>query len=142
MIVQSTTLDTMEKVIEIYGGTEWISHSGYILRGADTGVVSNNAVATGGADSVKLTTSHIPTHSVGSTTSTWYVQETTNGYGAGINTTVQQVNLNGAYYGTGGAQFWQNLYTNTHAHTFTNNSQQNVPTLPKYKSVYIWERTS
>lgn len=50
MIIHSTTLDTMEKVIEEYGGTTWICHSGYVLRGAESGVVSNNAVKTGGSD--------------------------------------------------------------------------------------------
>ena len=55
MIVESTTLNTMDKVIEQYGGERWIQHSGYVLRGASSGVTVNTASKTGGNDSVSYT---------------------------------------------------------------------------------------
>ena len=58
MIIHSTTLDTQAKVIAQYGGTKWIQHSGYMLRGATSGVTANSASKTGGADSIDLSHSH------------------------------------------------------------------------------------
>ena len=55
MIIESTTLNTMDKVIEQYGGEKWIQHSGYVLRGATSGVTVNTASKTGGNDSVSYT---------------------------------------------------------------------------------------
>lgn len=55
MIIHSTTLDTEAKVIAVYGGTKWIQHTGYVLRGASTGVVANSAAKTAGSDSVSYT---------------------------------------------------------------------------------------
>jgi hypothetical protein len=55
MIIESTTLDTQAKVIEQYGGERWIQHSGYVLRGASSGVTVNSNTKTGGADSVSYT---------------------------------------------------------------------------------------
>lgn len=51
MIIQSTTLDTKAKVIAVYGGTDWIRHKGYFLRGADNNdtVVDNQAQSDGGS---------------------------------------------------------------------------------------------
>ena len=62
MIIHTTTLDTEAKVKAIYGGTTWIQHSGYELRGATSGVVANSAVKTGGNDSVTLTSEQMPSH--------------------------------------------------------------------------------
>ena len=55
MIIESTTLDTQDKVIEQYGGERWIQHSGYVLRGANSGVTVNSNTKTGGNDSVSYT---------------------------------------------------------------------------------------
>lgn len=65
-IIESTTCDTMAKVVEAYGGTTWIQHTGYVLRGATSGVTSGSALKTGGADSVSYTPSG--TNSGGSVT--------------------------------------------------------------------------
>ena len=58
-IIHSTTCDTMAKVIEAYGGTTWIQHEGYILRGAASNVTandnSNSGTGFGGSDTVTLT---------------------------------------------------------------------------------------
>ena len=43
-IVHSTTCDTMAKVVAAYGGTAWIQHTGYMLRGAISSVTSGSNV--------------------------------------------------------------------------------------------------
>lgn len=120
MIIHSTTLDTMAKVIEIYGGTTWIQHSGYVLRGATSGVTANSAVKTGGADTHTLTVNEMPSHG-----------HNLPAYNVGGNYTMININADfpsskAIYYGatqsTGGGQAHNNL--------------------PSYKSVYIWERTA
>ncbi len=55
MVIHSTTLDTMAKVIAQYGGTTWIRHDGYMLRGASSNVTANQAQSDAGADSVSYT---------------------------------------------------------------------------------------
>ena len=60
MIIQSTTLDTEEKVKAIYGGNTWISLSGYVLKCADSNVTANQDLNDGGADSV--TVSSVASH--------------------------------------------------------------------------------
>lgn len=67
-IIESTTCDTMAKVVAAYGGTTWIQHTGYVLRGATSGVTSGSALKTGGADSVSYTPSG--SNSGGSVTNT------------------------------------------------------------------------
>ena len=62
MIIMSTTLNTMAKVISVYGGTTWIRHDGYMLRGASSGVTSNSASSDGGAETVTLTVNEMPPH--------------------------------------------------------------------------------
>lgn len=59
MIIQSTTLDTMEKVIAIYGGTEWTKIEGRMLIGASTNYAVNS---TGGSATHAITTSEMPSH--------------------------------------------------------------------------------
>ena len=163
MIIHSTTLDTMAKVIAIYGGTTWIQHTGYMLRGATSGVVSNSASATGGADSVKLSASQIPslttgnqsanhTHSISHTHTVSDVSNATWGntfsasQGSGISGVPYSTTVNSASVSN---RTTSTISTSTsgnnsgdHTHTYTNNNQSNVATLPQYKSVYIWERTA
>lgn len=119
MIIHSTTLDTMAKVVAFYGGTKWIQHSGYVLRGASSGVVANSAVKTGGADSVTLTTNQMPSHA-------HYVGVSqTESYGAGP-------------AGTQTARVYFGQVTSTTSYV---GGGQAHSTLPSYKSVYEWERT-
>ena len=59
MIVQSTTLDTEEKVINVYGGTAWTQIEGKMLLGASESHAVNT---TGGAETHKLSTAELPSH--------------------------------------------------------------------------------
>ena len=54
-VITSTTCDTMAKVIQTYGGTKWIQHKGYILKGADSNVTSNNGTKDGGNNTLSYT---------------------------------------------------------------------------------------
>lgn len=160
MITTSTTLDTLEKVREVFGSdTTWIQHSGYMLRGAASGVVANSAAKTGGADTHILTETEIPAHTHGSKSLTG-----TADMGAGnayeVNndgqvviavsgivssrTTQRQTLQNGSlgYIATYQAKRPNGISINaTHTHTSVGGggAHNNVP---NYKNVYIWERTA
>lgn len=132
-IIQSTTLDTMAKVINVYGGTTWIQHDGYMLLGASSNVTPNSAVADGGEETVTLTANqsgvrshghdvHVKRVNLSAETSgnTHVLVHTSNG---GI-TNVSEDSSSG-YIG----------YTSKSAANSHNN-------MPPYKNVYIWERTA
>lgn len=134
-IIMSTVLDTLEKVREVYGeDTNWIQHSGYMLRGASSGVSFNdNTFVKGsngfdGEDTHALTVAEMPSH----THEEYY---TWSGAGnVGGNWKVQMVST-----ANGGIGTWTHtsgLATNANAKG-GNQAHNNVP---KYKSVYIWER--
>lgn len=59
MIIHSTTLDTMEKVIEIYGGTIWYKIEGMFLLGQSSTYAVNS---TGGEASHTLSSTEMPSH--------------------------------------------------------------------------------
>ena len=59
MIVYSSTLDTMEKVISIYGGITWERIENKFLIGAGG---SYNIGTSGGSSTYTLTTSNLPSH--------------------------------------------------------------------------------
>lgn len=149
-IIESTTLATLEDVQAIYGSdTTWIQHTGYILRGASSGVTADSAAKDGGADSVTYTPSGTNSGgSVGNTT-------------LGLNNMPSDVAMGSESTGGNGAGAIINTTTNwriiplrdtgktvgqAHGHSFTqptfNGTQANINTLPKYKNVYIWERTA
>ena len=136
MIIHSTTLNTADKVKAFYGGTTWIQHSGYVLRGATSGVTANSATKTGGADSVTLSVNQMPSHS-----------HTHNAHQHKYGATYQYM---GDGSGTGytvlktkNADTGQGDYYTTSATTSeqAKGGSTAVSTLPNYKSVYIWERT-
>lgn len=121
MIIQSTTLDTEDKVKAIYGGVSWVKIEGRMLIGASSTYAVNS---TGGEATHKLTVSEIPSHT----------HSMRGDYGASGNerytpreTTASQTqyvkwNSNAMIGNTGGGQAHNNL--------------------PPYKAVYIWERTA
>ena len=146
MIVQSTTLDTMDKVIQVYGGSKWISHSGYVLRGATSGVVPNEAKKTSGEDEHTLTIQEMPSHThiqnahnhvvrnssgantlagggpVGADGNSWCFADVPDGASA--------QGQSGIFYA------WATTATNQN--TGGSKAHNNIP---NYKSIYIWERT-
>lgn len=161
MITTSTTLDTLEKVREVFGSdTTWIQHSGYMLRGATSGVVANSAAKTGGADTHTLTATEIPAHTHGSKSLTGQF----GGNNAGTEWRLQSGHTVGftqasgiaSRVASGGQAVFNNYLSNiptsetvykhikidaTHTHTSVGGggAHNNVP---NYKSVYIWERTA
>lgn len=118
-IIQSTTLDTMQKVIDAYGGTTWIQHSGYMLYGSSTGVSSNNPVKDGGESTHTLTAEEMPSHN----------------HKLGSRSIYANGGLSGALvnYDLGDTNDGQTGYTGGGA---PHNN------MPPYKNVYIWERTA
>lgn len=162
-IIESTTLNTLAKVQEIYGtNTTWIQHTGYVLRGASSGVVSNSSIKTGGSDDAIVPYHR---HSV----SRAQLAESNGGHQHNIAANAvasQSVNLGNNYVGVGysenndysywlhgtstganigltssnGAhQHYISAHNTDYAGTSGNTTNANIP---NYKSVYIWERVS
>lgn len=153
MITTSTTLDTLEKVREVFGSdTTWIQHSGYMLRGAASGVVANSAAKTGGNDNAIIPYHRhgIPALS-GSTNSNGYVLNTT--FASASNEGYSKVGgVQPGYFGgqmlvsigAMNAASQKNSHTVTIPASNTNYNGEDVTNknIPNYKSVYIWERVS
>lgn len=133
MIIHSTTLNTMAKVIAQYGGTTWVQHNGYMLRAANTNVMPNQLAKTGGTETHTLTVNEMPAHT--------HVQDQhrhnlgrRNVY-AGNGSAVAVVT-----YGGGTANDAVSGYTTaTNQDTGGGQAHNNMP---PYKNVYIWERTA
>lgn len=143
MIIHSTTFNTEAKVKAFYGGTKWIQHSGYVLRGATSNVTANNATKTGGSDNAVIV-SH--SHSVDSFTTAVdgahihsNIPYNTAADSAGANAYGLQLNISGyTAINTQGSEHSHVIPahgTNTTGEAGTNKN------IPNYKSVYIWERT-
>ena len=111
-IILSTTLDTEDKVKAQYGGNTWIQHSGYVLRGATSGVVANRAIKDGGSDDA-VVVSHDHT-----------AQYLANTSGPSM-----------GWIGNSGT-------VNASIRTGTTGESGKNKNIPNYKSVYIWERTA
>ena len=130
MVIHSTTLDTEAKVIAQYGGTAWIQHSGYMLRGATSGVAANSAFKTGGDDNA-IVVQH--SHNVRT--------RLLNGGGEGeygfAGAWVTQVT--GAQFTLGGNV--TNLPAVQGVSVLDAGESGTNKNIPNYKSVYIWERT-
>jgi len=162
-VIQSTKLDTMEKVIEIYGGTNWELISGRFLVGVSSdypiGTVGGEATHTpsGTISSTTLTVDQIPSHnhsfSASGTTSEngnhrhgihrgQWAASGNQAYTSQHNSTTQQEDLCN-YAGSHTHTFSVSGTTGSkggstgHNHTFTGNVQSNIP---PYKAVYMWER--
>lgn len=152
MVIHTTTLDTMEKVIKIYGGITWIQHCGYMLRGASSGVSDNNAVSDGGA------TTHNHGAKTGSVTLTG-AQSGVHSHGHGVYYKRANITANSSgnthvlcHSSNSGSTNWAESNSNasgavqkataanaTSGHDHTISSASNMP---PYKDVYIWERTA
>lgn len=128
-VIYSTTCDTMAKVVAAYGGTTWIQHAGYILRGASSGVTANSATKTGGADTVTLSVNEMPAHSH----KEWYTWSSAGNVGG--NWKIQMVTST-----NGGDGNWPDASgIRDVAATGGGQAHNNMQS---YKDVYIWERTA
>lgn len=133
MVIHSTTLDTEAKVIAQYGGTAWIQHSGYVLRGATSGVTANDATKTGGNDNA-IVVKHTHTQQPH-----WHAPANGSNFGVYGAQGVDQ------FFFTGGTSNNGNFTAATSSVTAVNNETGEDGTnknIPNYKSVYIWERTA
>lgn len=125
MIVMSTTLDTMGKVIKIYGGEHWIMISGRFLLGASTGESSKYAVnSTGGSPNAILP---LHRHPVDYT----YTANSPNGGTKRVSTTE-----------SGGYNLGPRVSLSEHTYTEYSGVSGTDANMPPYKAVYIWERTA
>lgn len=161
MVIHSTTLDTMAKVIAEYGGTTWVKIEGCFLLGQSSSYAINS---TGGAATVALTANNLPSHnhSVGAHShGAGTLKADSNGEHQHSGNYVQDVAS-----GSAKNRFTANSsdtdsgvnFTNVageHSHTISgstaNSSQFNTGSvgngvahnnMPPYKTVYIWERTA
>lgn len=125
MVIHSTTLDTQAKVIAQYGGTTWIQHSGYILRGGTSDVVANSAVKTGGNDGAWLMKHNHVLNKLYWTNNSSHTHMDMQGKVAEA--------ITGASASSSGA------VVDDAGNVVSANTTANIP---NYKSVYIWERTA
>ena len=126
MIIMSTTLDTMEKVIEEYGGTTWVRITGKFLLGATPGESSQYPVnATGG-----FRNSIVPEHAHAFS----YTYET--------NSAAEGGSLRLATVDTGGYNFGQKIVKGLTKQTNSTGVSAVGGNMPPYVAVYIWQRTA
>lgn len=114
MVIHSTKLDTMEKVIELYGGSLWEKIEGRFLLGDSE---THNVGDFGGESEHTLTVEEMPIHNHGMNFST-----STGTYAS-------------SPLGDGGKEWGYS--TNTISNTGGSQPHNNMP---PYKVVYIWER--
>lgn len=117
------------------GGT-WESRSGYMLRAATSDVTFDKANDTidGGADSVTVSSVASHNHTQNAHGHTWtcnYTRNSTNGAAGHF-----PLNATGSTSPTNIA------VNNATATNQANGANYTVNTLPKYKNVYMWERTA
>ena len=165
MIIHSTTLDSMEKVIDIYGGTTWVKIEGQFLLGQSSSYAINS---TGGSTTNTLSVANLPSHSHGLNNHTHSIPSLSGstitkgshqhlGY-------FQTYGVNAGGMGTlidgGSAAGTTNTAVTVvggdHEHTISTNASTTgkasgntantgsgtpINNMPPYKTVYIWERT-
>lgn len=148
MVIHSTTLDTEAKVKEVYGGTTWIQLSGYVLRGATGSVTANQNLNDGGADSVTVSSVASHNHTQNAHTHTQNAHAHTLGHSIAFPKVREISHSSGTTYVNyhnstfSGTENATATNQNTTATNIANGANYTVNTLPKYKNVYIWERTA
>ena len=170
-IIMSTTLNTETAVIAEYGGTKWVQHAGYFLRGASSDVtasyideneelISHNTADGGSEDAVVVSHTHTYSgttgandvghyHGTGSTDNAYFAM--TNGGigdedGGGISGTGNVYPRRGDG-GTWGGKSTTGTQSANHTHTYSGTTSSNGESgtgknMPPYKDVYIWERVA
>lgn len=150
MVIQSTTLDTMDKVIEHYGGTTWVKIEGKMLLGASNTHAVNS---TGGSETHTLAAANLPSHNhsipslSGSTNSAGEHNHAYKDFWGCGDGTKKAVAYNS---GGSGADSFNTMNSGAHSHSVTTNASTTGSTgngtainhMPPYKTVYIWERTA
>lgn len=111
------------------GGT-WKTKSGYMLRASTSSVYFNDNTIDGGADTVTI--SDVASHN-----HTQNEHSHKMNYGAGANLASGSVK-----YATGTAYTGTFSGNGTTATNQSKGSSYSISTLPKYKNVYMWERTA
>lgn len=138
MVIQSTTLNTMAKVIAIYGGTSWKKIEGRIIIGANTDFPAGS---TGGKSYLYVDGYHDWTSGYN-----YRVDPLTAGYprlevaygNYGLVPGAPAYNGRVVVGGTSG-DLSQDL---AHLHKDPIHIRENKYPYPPYKAVYIWERTA
>lgn len=141
------------------GGT-WKQHSGYVLRGATSNVTANDSTGSGngfgGADSV--TVSSVASHNHGGSTTnsgahehfvgspsnhSWAAKYSSGNLLSTFAFTPTTVNQAGNYGDNTMYAHSNNIRNSAHTHGINSaGSDYSIQTIPKYKNVYIWERTA
>ena len=147
MIVQSTTLDTEEKVKAIYGGIKWVKIEGRFLLGQSPSYAINSI---GGEVSHTLTVGELPNHSHTIPS----LNGSTNSSGAHTHKIYTKFADKSPWDGVmrasvSGGQVGGTSEAGEHSHTVTTNASNTGTVgsssahnnMPPYKVVYIWERT-
>jgi microcystin-dependent protein len=143
----------MAKVVAAYGGKTWIQHSGYVLRGATSGVVANSATKTGGNDTHTLTVNEMPSHTHTQNAHNHQVGVAVNNgvvsnnvwYPTQVPTTMSIGDPNDGVHKYGKNSQSSNKAGVVSSTTAVNNNTgggQAFSVLENYKSVYIWERVA
>ena len=141
LVIISTVLDTEAKVINVYGGTSWIQHAGYFLRGAADNVSPDKSQSDGGEESVTLTSSQsgLPAHNhpTGTNGERFQTRPRDSSTPAEQGGTIAGT---GYYYPKSTMPGWGSL-----ANTGNSDAQDAAEphnNMPPFKNVYIWERVA
>ena len=144
MIIHTTSLDTMAKVIAIYGGTTWVKIEGRFLLGQSSSYSIN---ATGGEATHTLTVNEMPSHT--HTQNAHNHEQNAHNHAVAINAGTIVGSYDNAcktnnYVGSMGAMCGNTTATNKAATATNNNTGGGAAhnNMPPYKVVYIWERTA
>ena len=134
----------MALVVKKYGGTKWIQHSGYFLRGASSGVTAGSATSTGGEDTHTLTVAEMPSHNHGGATGSMSANTShSHSYGMYVGASGSGHGLIDSMTATSSGVPSTSSTDINHTHSITAQGSGTAHNnIPKYKSVYIWERTA
>ena len=169
-VIMTTTLDTEEKVIAVYGGSSWSKIEGRFLLGASSSYPVNSTggsttmahthsvTASGTVGNTTLAQSQIPNYKIGDLPVIVMTDHQKWNNGGVTSTQIGNASASkpGLYHNVGGSntnsmQYGWTIKTNggggAHNHGFTgtavtSGAASNTNIMPPYKAVYIWERTA